>query len=427
MVNKTNVEASAPGAGLHYGWIVVAGGFLTQVILLICLQTLPIVLPDIEKTLGIAHAAAGTIVSVFGLCYAGFSFFWGFMSDKIGARNAISLAGLIASVMVFIFGLAAKSLGTAIILYALVGFGCAGIYSATIPKLIGAWFHPSKRGRAMSLITPGGVLTGATLGIVVPKIATAYGWRAAFNILGIVAIIATIVIFAIIRNRPEEKGLTPVGAPPEAVEGKNRENTGNKAAGGSSFVSVLKMGITWHLGIMYIFWQLGYMACTAFLAASVRSVGFNPAIAGFGVTIYNLLQLVGQQIWGPLSDRWERKYVIAVSSLWWGVFALGFMYMLGLKGLNGIYFMIALMGIGIGNVPVLLATFSDYYPAEIRGSGTGVISTLATVGRVVGPLAAGLIADATHSLGSAFIFASAMMIVAALIALTLPPLKTKRA
>lgn len=57
---------------------------------------------------------------------------------------------------------------------AIIGFGAAGVYSATIPKLIGAWFAPRKRGRAMSLITPGDVLTGACLGLLMPVFSDYY-------------------------------------------------------------------------------------------------------------------------------------------------------------------------------------------------------------------------------------------------------------
>lgn len=409
---------------MHYGWAVVFGGFLTQIILLISLQTLPIVLAEIKTSLSLDNASAGTITSVFGLCYAGFSFFWGFLSDKIGTRKTLTIAGLLSAVMLILFGLTADSFAKALIIYALVGFGAAGIYSATIPKLIGEWFDPSKRGRAMSLITPGGVLTGAALGIVAPIFATNYGWQTTFIILGVVALVVTIAVLLIVRNKPAEKGLLPVGAPPMAEGAAEAGSPGGETK--STFGSVLKLKITWHLGSMYIFWQLAYMAIIAFLAVAIRGAGFTPVEAGLAVTIYNLCQLVGQQIWGPLSDRIERKYVITISSIWWLVFAVGFVLAYG-SGLTVLYIMVGLMGIGLGNVPVLLATFSDYYPKEIRGTGTGVISTLAVIGRFFGPMVAGALADASGKLTSVFIFAAIMMLVASLIALTLPRLRGQKA
>jgi sugar phosphate permease len=407
--------------GLHYGWMVVLGGFLTQVILLISIQTLPLVLVQIEETLKISHAAAGTITSFFGICYAGFSFFWGFLADKIGTRKTLTIAGLVTSVMLIAFGSTVDSLSKAIFLYALVGFGCAGIYTATIPKLIGEWFLPIKRGRAMSFITAGGVLTGATLGIVVPILSLANGWQGTFQILGVVSLIVTIIILLIVRNTPQEKGLLPVGV----ISAEQLKKISKPAQSKVSFGEVLKQKITWHLGIMYIFWQLAYMAGTAFLAASMaKGIGFTAAEAGIGITIYNLFQLVGQQIWGPLSDRIERKTVIAMASVWWAVMATIFVLTFG-SSLITTYCIVALMGIGIGSVPVILAAFSDYYAPEVRGTGSGVISTLAIVGRFFGPMLAGFAADASGSLSSAFVFGAVVMFIAALISFTLPGTKAK--
>ncbi len=414
-------NSTANNNGPHYGWLVVFGGFLTQIILLISIQTLPLVLVQIEATLKISHAQAGTITSFFGLCYAGFSFFWGYLADKIGTRKALAISGIITSVMLIIFGSTVDSLAKGIFLYALVGFGCAGIYTATIPKLIGGWFAPAKRGRAMSFITAGGVLTGATLGIVVPILSAANGWQGTFRILGIVSLIVTIVILLIVRNTPAEKGLLPVGI--KSADEMPKPVAGEKVG----FGAVLKQKITWHLGIMYIFWQLAYMAGTAFLAASmVKGIGFDPKAAGLGITIYNLCQLIGQQIWGPLSDKLERKTVIAMAAIWWAVFAFIFVATFG-SSITVTYVIIAFMGVGIGSVPVILATFSDYYSAAVRGTGSGVISTLAIVGRFFGPMLAGMVADKTGSLSHAFTFAGIMMIIAALISFTLPGIKNKMA
>lgn len=410
---------------MHYGWFIVFGGFLSQIILLISLQTLPIVLQEIKATLSLDNASAGMIVSVYGLCYAGFSFFWGALSDKIGTRKTLTIAGFLSSVMLLAFGLVTDSLTKALIIFALIGFGSAGIYSATIPKLIGEWFYPSKRGRAMSLITPGGVLTGAALGIFAPRLVKSYGWQNTFVILGVLSIVVTLVVFAIIRNKPSEKGLMPVGAPPEEVISSALSSQSKPQAKGKGFADVLKMKITWHLSSMYIFWQMGYMAVTAFLAVTIRSAGFTAVQAGLAVTIYNLCQLVGQQVWGPLSDRIERKYVIVISSLWWVVFAFAYIFAFG-KGLTLMYTAVGLMGIGIGNIPVILAAFTDYYPKEITGSGTGVISTLAVVGRFFGPMLAGIFADLSGKTTSAFSFAAIMMFVATIIAFLLPSVRSPK-
>lgn len=402
---------------LHYGWIVVFGGFLTQIILMCGVQFVPILMAPIKETLSLSNTSAGTIVSVFGLCYAGCSFIWGFLADKAGARTSVSLAGLVLGIGVMLFGLFADSFIKAVIIIALVGFGAAGVYSATIPKLIGAWFHPSKRGRAMSTITAGGVLTGATFGIVLPRLANAFGWQTAALILGGLAVVCTIVIYLAVRNKPSEKGLIAYGTP----EGEVVKTA--PVVKDAKFIDVLKMKITWHVSSMFIFWQVAFMTATAFVAVSFVNAGFTAVQGGLAVTIYNLCQLIGQQIWGPLSDKMERKSVIAISALWWTVATIGYMFVYG-GSLNIMYLFIGLMGVGMGMVPVILASFSDYFPTEIGGSGAGVVSTMGLVGRFFGPMIAGFAADVTGSITGAFGVGAVAMLLAAIIAFTLPSLKT---
>lgn len=416
MAQNSNAQKSA----MHYGWMVVLGGLLTQIVLMCGVQFVPIQLASIAKGLQLNNASAGTIISVFGLFYAGCSFLWGYCADKFGARVAVSLSGLILGIFVIAFGMFANTLSAALVIIAFVGLGAAGVYSATIPKLIGAWFHPSKRGRAMSLITPGGVLTGATLGIVLPRLSIAYGWQTASMIMGVVAIVCTVLVYLIVRNNPAEKGLIPYGIPAgESMPTPKGEEKGQ-------FGKVLKMKITWHIGLMFIFWQVAFMVGTGFTAKAFVGAGATAVQAGLAVTTYNLCQLVGQQIWGPLSDRLERKTVITIAAIWWAVFTAAFVMLFG-GGLTTMYIMIGLMGVGMGMVPVILASFSDYYPAECRGTGAGTISTLGLVGRFFGPMVAGMVADSVGSLGGAFGLGAGAMVIAAIIAFTLPNLKTKAA
>jgi MFS family permease len=236
-------------------------------------------------------------------------------------------------------------------------------------------------------------------------------------ILGVVAVICTILVYMIVRNNPAEKGLIPYGVPAgEKLPPAPKEEKGQ-------FGKVLKMKITWHIGIMFIFWQVAFMVGTGFAAKSFVSAGATAVQAGLAVTVYNLLQLVGQQIWGPLSDRLERKTVIAIAAVFWAIFTAAFVMLFG-SSLTTMYIMIGLMGVGMGMVPVILASFSDYYPTEVRGTGSGCISTLGLVGRFFGPMLAGAVADATGSLAGAFGVGAAAMLIAAFIAFTLPSMRT---
>ena len=395
---------------IHYGWMITLGGFFAEAIMMIAIQLVPLQLNSIATDLGLSNTSASLIISVYGLTSGLAALVWGFLADHIGVRKAITAAACTVGVFAVLFGVAADSLVKAIIFYGIVGVGAAGVFTATISKLVGAWFYPDKRGRAMSLITPGSVIFGMILGASIPSISAALGWHQTSVMMGCIALILAVLVFLIIRNDPKEMGLEPIGTQTVETEPKVK----NKAQRWRIF----QLRITWHLGIMYIFWQMGYLVISGFMAKAFIEAGAGPAAAGLAVSTYSLGQLVGQQIWGPLSDRIERKYVVAIAGTIWALCAIGFFVSYG--NVPFMFAMIVLMGIGLGMVPVIMAMFSDYFPPEFRGSGAGTVATIGMVGRTLGPILGGLVADAMGILSGAFIFAACSMIISMIITLTLP-------
>jgi len=231
---------------IHYGWIVAIGGFLTQAILLIGTSTLPLVLTAFERSLGISNAGAGLVISVYGLFYVIGAPVWGVIVDRIGLRKALTSSSLLASVGVFSMG-ATSSLSTCLIIYALIGFGSAALITL-IPKITGLWFDMRKKGVASSFITSGGVVSASILGVLVPLLTISYNWRAPFYAFGSISLFFSIIIYAIVRNNPHEKGLALLGAKQKAAETLMADQEDKVKA-----KDVIQMGVTWHFAAFYIF------------------------------------------------------------------------------------------------------------------------------------------------------------------------------
>lgn len=395
---------------LHYGWIIVIGGLCCTAAMMFAIQLVPLQLSFISESLQLDNASSSLIISVYGFTSGGAAIIWGFVADRFGARFASTAAALVIGAFSIAFGFAADSFLKAVVLYGIVGFGAAGVFNATLSKIVGAWFYPDKRGRAMSLITPGSVIMGMILGAVIPSVSLALGWQLTSVAMGAIVVILAALIFIILRDSPADKGLAPIGTPVIEVETPKEEH-------GKS-LRIFMMPITWHLGIMYIFWQAGYLVISGFMAKSMADAGAAAAVAGLTVSTYSFGQLIGQQIWGPLSDRFQRKHMVACAAALWSACAIGFFIFYG--NITMMFVMVVAMGFGLGMVPVISAMMSDYYPPDLRGRGSGIICTLGLVGRTLGPIAGGIVADATGSLGSAFLLAAGMMIVSLIITLTLP-------
>jgi sugar phosphate permease len=436
---ESDVSLSRPRK-FHYAIIVAIAGFLTQVVLLCCQRLPALSLEMIRETLQINYSEVGLITSWYTVFYAGAAFVWGWMTDRVGAKASMTAASAIASLGMILFGtLGSASYVAALVIWSVAGFGCAGLYMATIPKLIAKWFAPSRRGFAMALVTPGGTVCSIVLGLVVPTLIVTTSWQTGFLVVGGACVLITLSVLLLVKEDPSKKGLAPFGAPKgtqaapapalvaaDKTEGGKGDEEGKGETGEKkskdSLVAVVKMPITWHFGLVFALYQLSYMTFVVYYVAAIIFAGYDTVQAGLGITFGGVCGVIVQQVYGFMSDRMQRKIVIAlgcaVSAVCSGLYA----FFLGIEpSLFACYLFTAFITGFVGLSPALLTAAGDCYPSRYRGSGPGVISTISIVGRYLGPWVAGMIVDATGgNIAMAFAFAAAPLAVTAVIAMTLP-------
>ena len=397
----------------HYAYGIVFSCFILQMVMVVGLQSVPIMLGDISKSLDISAAEAGGLTGAFSLFYGSLGFVWGFVSDKIGVRKVLIISLLCVVAGLFLFGMFGTTYVSCMALYAVVGIGCAALAAATVPKLMGRWFDVSKRHRPTAICMMGGVFCGALQGVVVPQLVNAFGWHTALMIIAAIVFVFAVIIIALIRNTPEEKGLRPYGAPEGAADQVKPAAAADGAKGLSNFVTVLKMSFTWKQIAHNIFYFIAYNAVNSFLPMAIMSKGYTIAEAGLVITVYNGFQVVAMFVWGSLSDRIEPKRALSYSLFIWvaGCVAMAFAY----TSLNTAFMAIAVMGLGLAAPGLAMAINADYFPPEVTGTGSGLTSTVGTIGRTLGPIFAGMLIDSTGSYMSLFVFAAVVMLIASFI------------
>lgn len=431
------VEDTTPkkSGGLHYAFIICLGGFLTQFIVLSAQRLPAISLESIRQALDVSYAEIGLITSVYMVFYAGLSFAWGMAADKFGTRKAIVTACSLAAIGAILFGvMAPMGLIPAIVTWAIAGCGTAGLLMAILPKIVSRWFAPNKRGMGMSLITPGANFSAIILGIIAPVIISSMGWEMSYIIFGVIYAAIAIFIAVFFREGPEEKGLAPYGAPegvqaapaPKMEDVPAAEAKGN---GQSAIARVLKMPITWHFGIFYIIYQVGYMAASQYYVASIQSAGFSLAEASLGITWAGVLTILTELVLGQLSDRMERKNIMGIMVALNALFGFGYFFYLtsgAAPSLIVCYVFVAIITASTGVITVIMTAAGEYYDDDIRATGTGVVGTINIVGRYLGPWIAGMVIDATGVVGNSFMIVGIAMAIAAVIAFMMPRKRAKK-
>ncbi len=392
---------------LHYGWIVIFMGLLTTIAAHgFGRMAYTIILPAMKDGLQFDYTQLGLLGTGNFIGYLTMAIIGGFMAARFGTRIVITMALVLMGITMVLTGLA-ESFGFAFAMRLMTGLGNGAAYVPAM-ALGSAWFSMERRGFATGIVSAG--IGAGTLisGLVVPPILKAFGpegWRMSWYILGGAVLVISGVVFLFIRNRPEDRNLSPIGVP--------KADSPPVASGAQSKVSSLdwtriyKMPSVWYLGLIYFFYGLSYIIYMVFFAAYlVKEMGLSQAWAGtLWATVGGLSVFCGV-IWGSISDRLGRSRGAALAYL-----VLGASYIIYalVKVKFGFYLSAVLFGFTAWSIPTIMAAAAgDYVGPRLAPAGLGFITLFFGIGQALGPVLGGYIADATRSFTIPFLVAGAI-------------------
>ena len=201
----------------------------------------------------------------------------GILAARLGSRQVISLSLALMGVTMILTGLV-RNFQEAFFLRLVTGLGHGGAYVPAM-ALGSAWFAVKRRGFATGIVSAG--IGGGTMiaSFIVPLALSAYGqegWRYAWVYLGSAVLLISIVAAFLIRSRPEELGLLPVGA--EAAEKSNGPVA--PAVRNLDWNLVYREKKMWYLGLVYSLYGFSYIIYMTFFAAYlVKEMGWKPGAA----------------------------------------------------------------------------------------------------------------------------------------------------
>ena len=186
-----------PNAANRYGVLAI----LTIVYALNVLDRsiLGVLLPQIKLDLAVNDTYLGVLTGAgFAVFYASLGIPIASLADRSSRKGIIAASLALFSVMTAVCGFA-KTFTQLLVARIGVAIGEAGTSPPSF-AIISDYFAQTERSKAMAIFTVGanvGILAGFTLGGL---IATRYGWRAAFFIVGLPGLIMVAVVAAIVRE-----------------------------------------------------------------------------------------------------------------------------------------------------------------------------------------------------------------------------------
>jgi ACS family hexuronate transporter-like MFS transporter len=146
---------------------------------------LGVLAPFLQNQIGWNEIEYGYIVTAFQCAYAIGLLCAGAIIDRFGTRIGYALSIGIWSLAAMSHTLAASVLGFALARFAL-GLGEAGNFPAAI-KTVAEWFPRRERALATGIFNSGSNIGAIVAPMVVPIVAVAWGWQAAFLFTGVLS------------------------------------------------------------------------------------------------------------------------------------------------------------------------------------------------------------------------------------------------
>ncbi|MGQ4808448.1 hypothetical protein NKDENANG_01831 [Candidatus Entotheonellaceae bacterium PAL068K] len=228
---------------IFYGWVVLACTILVMALSSGTRMSFGVALVPLSQQFGWTRTTLSTIALMTSIVTGLIQMIMGVLVDRLGPRRLLGGGVLLLGLGVWLLTVSTTVWQFGLAYGLLIGLGMAGTQQVVTSTLMSNWFI-RHRGLVQSMIG-----SSAAVGwmIIVPMntfLERTYDWMMMYRTMGFVLLMGMFpLVWAFIRNRPEDVGLQPLG---EGAPGASAPAAGS-ATPGLSLRQALNTGQTWKL------------------------------------------------------------------------------------------------------------------------------------------------------------------------------------
>lgn len=402
----------------HYAWIVLAITFVVLLTSAAIRATPGVLIVPFENEFGWSRATISVAISTNLLLYGLVGPFSAGFINRYGPRRIMAVSSFMIGLGT-LATIAMKQPWELIALWGvLVGTGTGMIAVVMGATVVQRWFHVH-RGLALGLLTASSA-TGQLIFLpLLAKLVVGSGWRWAVVAISAVALIIAPIAFWVMRDRPQDKGLKPLGLPDT--------ETVTIPTGGNPFLAAMS-ALRLASGSRE-FWILAgsFFVCGAstngligtHLIPACMDHGIPEVQAAGLLAMMGVFDLFGTTGSGWLSDRFDNRLLLFT---YYGLRGLALLYLPfgfisevthGSSG-HGLTVFAVFYGLDwIATVPPTVALTRQVFGAEKAGLVFGWILASHQVGAALAASFAGFIRTFEGSYDYAFMIAGILCMISA--------------
>lgn len=398
------------------GWIVTGAGTGINLALGV-LYAWSVIAKQLTASWGWSASQASMPYAIACGVFAVTMVFAGRAQDKVGPRIVAGLGGALTGIGLIIASFASQSNPALVI----IGFGILagtgiglGYASATPPAV--KWFPPAKKGLITGLVVSGFGLASVYIAPLTSNLLGSFGINKTFLYLGVGFFIVTVVLSQWLVNPPA--GYVPQGT---VTPSKSADTTGKK--NDYEWHEMIKTPQFYLLWVMFAFASFaGLMIIGHMAKIAAKSLPDATSLSFILVAILAIGNASGRIVAGIASDKIGRSKTMLLVFIAQALF-MAFFPKFNTESL--LLFGAAAVGFNYGaNLSLFPSIVYDFFGTKNGGVNYGLVFTAWGVGGVFGSMTAGKIVDLTGSYNQAYMVASFLCILAAVLSFLVKAPKT---
>ena len=365
----------APKSRFFYGYVVTAAGFGIWFIgwgtFTPCFG---VFFKPLLTEFGWTRAATTLAYSLSFMVQAAVAIVMGWLTDKLGPRVVLAVFGSFLGICYVLLS-QITALWQFQITYGLVGG--IGVSTITVPVMatVSRWFV-KRRGLMIGIVQAGVSIGGFLFPPLAVWLIMGYGWRTAYEILGIIALVGIIGAGLFLRRDPRDVGQFPDGASGEMPEDIT-ERCASSRTSGLSLWRAVRTSQFWIMAGLYGSFGFCRTTFTAHIAVQVQDLGFTLFDGANVLAVLTASSMIGRIGMGRVADKIGNRpaFIISFAAtaiiLGWGLIA---------HSLWGLYLFALVFGFAWGAQAVLrFAVTSEVFGMVSLGLLMGIFGLLSPV------------------------------------------------
>jgi len=413
--NGLGIQAVGRNARVFHGWWIVLVAFICHAVNTgMIFYAWGVFFRPLAEAFG-GHAPVASGFSVLQFAAAGYSLLVGRAVDRHGARPVEIVGALVLAVGFLMLSRVHSLAALYLCLAGPVALGSTCIGPLPNNSAVARWFV-RRRGQALGIATAGISAGGIVFAPLAERLVTAFGWRHAFAVLGVLeALIVLPPVLLFMRRDPADLGLLPDGLAAAQASPADLALVEREIERSVRPEVAFRQANFWLMATAFSLTMAGLASVLLYQMPLLVDRGLPESVASLVLGATAAMGVVGKLGFGALLDRFDQRRVAAVCFC---LQSAGVLLLWTTRSMPLLACYVVLYGYAMGGNATLFASLNGAAFGRLHyGAIAGRMSPFLVLAQAIGVPATGYLRDHTGSFGPVLATVTVASLLAAAIVL----------